>query len=383
MFLKSFLLVLVVFCVEISCQNVKYKALKETLGEEPTEPVSKSISDVIDEFYIKNNIDFDFIIYGNTTNHINDVINELKNFPATIQHIPDFLNWNHKLNRSAIFFINSLTEVQYLHVKSIQTSVGTQFTNLESRNFKFLVYIKNAGTFEFVDNKTQTKKISKLTLNLRTFSDLMFYEFLLFNDGNRIILAANVFYSEKKCAKSHLRKLNSFDLETQKWNKKLENFDHYANFHGCIISFIMQIRNEFYVKDFKNISALNERFSDNGLKFSGVFYTLIEKLAVKHNFTIQYWIYGEDINLYTKNYKTPPLLCLSFLKITRLKSCEFPFHYDSKPLYTYDFYFLISLNDLYTNYEKLSFPFDTKTWILIFLTFSLTFTSIFGLHFCP
>ena len=39
--------------------------------------MSRAISDIIDEFYVKNNITFDIIIYGKQTNEIRDVIDGL------------------------------------------------------------------------------------------------------------------------------------------------------------------------------------------------------------------------------------------------------------------------------------------------------------------
>lgn len=39
--------------------------------------MSRALSDIIDEFYIKNNITFDIIIYGKQTNAIRDVVDDL------------------------------------------------------------------------------------------------------------------------------------------------------------------------------------------------------------------------------------------------------------------------------------------------------------------
>ncbi|KAG5679487.1 hypothetical protein PVAND_009052 [Polypedilum vanderplanki] len=375
------LIVLLALFVEISCQNVKYKALKDTFNEEPTEPISKSIADVIDEFYIKNNIDFDIIIYGNRTNHINDVINSLKEtFLTTLKHIPDIEKWDHNLNRSAIFFTNFLSKIKFLHEKSIE--LKNQFTNLEPRKFKFLVYIENAGSYKSIENKIQSKqtKIGK-DQTLSSFSDLMFYEILLFNDRKKIILAANVFYSEKKCGKSHLKELNSFDKKTKKWEKMLENFDHYANFHGCILNFITEMNEDFYAKGFK-FKFFKPTFNlyDDNIQFTGTIHTIIETLTVKHNFTVQYEI---EYQSYTSMNLSSSFLYSFILNKFMIIPKNFFYYYDSLSFDTFDFYFLISQNDLYTNYEKLTFPFDITSWILIFVTFGLTFTSIFGLQFCP
>ncbi|KAG5679491.1 hypothetical protein PVAND_009055 [Polypedilum vanderplanki] len=372
------LIIFLALFVEISCEYVKYKSLKDTLDVEPTEPVLKSIADVINEFYIKNNIDFDFIIYGNTTNHINDAINGLKDtFPTVFKHIPDFERWDHNLNRSAIFFMNSLNDLQTLHEKSKRTSVRSkQFTNLEPRNFKFMVYIENAGSYKLVESKIQSIQHEVIG----RFSDLTFYEFLIFKDKEKIILAANVLYSEKKCAEIHLKELNRFVQKVQKWEKKLENFDHYANFHSCMINFEVSYLTDFVFKK-SSMSAIHEMLSND--KVTGVVNTLLEIFAAKHNFTIHYTKIKFTKQHGTRNYLPSPKYSFFISTNMQIKLINIDFTYFSQPLYLYDCYFLISYNDLYTNYEKLTFPFDTTSWVLVFFIFGSTFTSIFGLHFCP
>ncbi|KAG5679174.1 hypothetical protein PVAND_008764 [Polypedilum vanderplanki] len=207
--------VFLALCIEISCQNIKHK----NLYKDPIQSISKSIVDVINEFYIKNNIDFDFIIYGNKTNHIKDVINGIQNqlkqktYPTTIKHIQDFLKWHHVLNQSVIFFVESLIGFVYLHLNSInRTILNPQFNHLKPRNFKFLVYFEDIHSFQLFENVTRSVKHQSIGY----FLDFTFYEFLIFEDKNKILLYANVFYSEEKCGEIQLKKLNSFDKETQK-----------------------------------------------------------------------------------------------------------------------------------------------------------------------
>ncbi|KAG5679173.1 hypothetical protein PVAND_008763 [Polypedilum vanderplanki] len=88
-----------------------------------------------------------------------------------------------------------------------------------------------------------------------------------------------------------------------------------------------------------------------------------------------------DQNWGTKNFNVSTMYIFNIFK--NIHPITIEYSYNSQPLHFYDYYFLISHNDVYTNYEKLNFPFDTATWILIFFIFGLTFVSIFGLHFCP
>ncbi|KAG5667570.1 hypothetical protein PVAND_015547 [Polypedilum vanderplanki] len=365
------LLFFLAFCVEISSQK---RNLKNIYNENPAQSVSKSITDVINEFYIKNNIELDFIIYGNKTNHINDVINGIKIFPTTLKHISNVNEWDYKLNRSAIFFVSSLTKIDDLHLNSLylHASLQKQFTNLQSKKLKFIIFIENAESFELVENKFQSIEQQ----HLLHYFGLYFLEFLIFIDKNKIILAANVYYSEKKCGEIQLQKLNSFDKKSQKWDKKLENFDHFANFHGCIIAFHSFIENHLYIKDFTNLSISNETLADKNVKFAGIINTLLEIVAVKYNFTIHYTIIElKNEFIGTKNYKP------TYSFFIHENKEELFGAYQSQPLYLY--LYILSYNDFYTNYEKLTFPFDSITWILIFLVFGLTFGAIIGLQFCP
>ncbi|KAG5679167.1 hypothetical protein PVAND_008757 [Polypedilum vanderplanki] len=377
----AFLLVFFALCIEISCQNIKYK----NLYKDPVQSISKSIADVINQFFIAKNIHYDFIIYENKTNHIKDVINGIQKqlnwetFPTKIIHIQDFIEWFHDLNQSAIFFVETLIGFAKLHVDSIYGRFvnDPQFKSLKPRNFKFLVYIENMDSFEFFENLTKTIKHQSIGF----FMDFTFFEFLVFEDKNKILLYANVFYSEEKCGEIQLKKLNSFDKETQKWDKKLENFDHFANFYGCMINFQCYKFEDFYIKSSKKFQIYHETLFDSNVKFYGVLSILLETVAAKYNFTIHYTMLKGDQIWGTKNFNVSKKYIFNIFK--NLHPITIEYSYNSQALYLYDYYFLISHNDVYTNYEKLNFPFDTATWILIFFIFGLTFVSIFGLHFCP
>jgi len=48
-----------------------------SLSHNVDDGMSRALSDIIDEFYIKNNISFDIIIYGKQTSAIRDVVDDL------------------------------------------------------------------------------------------------------------------------------------------------------------------------------------------------------------------------------------------------------------------------------------------------------------------
>ncbi|KAG5671323.1 hypothetical protein PVAND_001526 [Polypedilum vanderplanki] len=169
------------------------------------------------------------------------------------------------------------------------------------------------------------------------------------------------------------------NMNSQKWNKSLENFNHYENFHGCMINVIGHYGFEFFLSDISNNTNLDER------KFAGAVFEIVQIMSEKFNFIPHYSLSTYiDSKLRTKSIKNyVPNDRYSFYLSIAPVNYSFPFSYYTQSISTVNFMFHISYNDLYTNYEKLSMPFDDLTWIFLFLTFGLTFATIFGLHFCP
>ncbi|KAG5669122.1 hypothetical protein PVAND_017018 [Polypedilum vanderplanki] len=73
---KCFLFILLIssmFCTSFAFNT---NELQKAPTPDPVK-LANAMVDVIREFYIANDIKFDFIIYGKATNHIKDVINEI------------------------------------------------------------------------------------------------------------------------------------------------------------------------------------------------------------------------------------------------------------------------------------------------------------------
>lgn len=93
------------------------------LAKDPPDSTIRAMSDVIREFYIKNLIEFNFIVYGESSNHINDVISGVtreinQDDPVEISHIINFDQWNHEMSKSAVIFVKSQENFQKLQLWS-------------------------------------------------------------------------------------------------------------------------------------------------------------------------------------------------------------------------------------------------------------------------
>ncbi|KAG5667880.1 hypothetical protein PVAND_015846 [Polypedilum vanderplanki] len=367
-----FNLLLLLACCEENFlnQKTKYKIFEQIL-KDSTQLISKAISDVIHEFYITQNLTFDIIIYGEKSNHLSDVVDGIKsqNISTTIRHISKIDDWNHEMNKSAVIFVKSEADFAELHEKSKTKIFELPHLNSPTpENFKFFVYV------EEIKNVMDINGLIDLNYDLRLPTDMRFFEFFITADDNFVNLSANLLYSEENCGNFNQKLLNAFDLNSQKWTEKLQSFNHYDNFHNCVLKFYT--KNSYYLhfetnEDFLVTSSENSK----DLKLAGINYHIIQFLSQKFNFTSRF-LFDDEISGNATDYTHIAIDILNYGNVSNF------FHY-LQPVFVDNYHFIVSQNDFYTNYEKMLFPFDTTTWILILFTYGLTFGIIFGLQYSP
>ncbi|KAG5669120.1 hypothetical protein PVAND_017016 [Polypedilum vanderplanki] len=157
---KSFLFILLfssIFCTSFA---FKTNELQKIPTRDPVK-LAKAMVDVICEFYIANDIKFDFIIYGKATNHIKDVINEItkkltNEITVNIRHIEgieifiETWNWSLTFEQTAIIFTESKENIKYFHYK---TDKYFSLGNIFPKQFKFLIYVEEMKNFDRVEDK--------------------------------------------------------------------------------------------------------------------------------------------------------------------------------------------------------------------------------------
>ncbi|KAG5671309.1 hypothetical protein PVAND_001514 [Polypedilum vanderplanki] len=347
----------------------------------------KAISDVIHEFYIAQNIKFDFIIYGKKSNHINDVIDEITkelDIPMKLTHIEN-LKILINFNDSAVIFIKSSENLNKLHLNSYEYIL--KLTTETFKKFKFFVYVEEIQTFQNLEDAVRELNYTYYLHN----SDIRYFEFFITTDEKFVNLSTNLLYSEDHCGQFKPKLFNYFNISALKWNQKLQNFDHFNNFHGCMISFAFKYSEIFYIKDIGQhkfteeiIAKINFQLHYGEPTYGGSLHEIIETLAEIYNFTAHYTCVTpvaeslDFIKFHTKNYEVFDWSFYGFDIDFLHRNLDFCY---TLPFTDVEYFYLISYNDLYNNYEKLLFPFDATTWLLLLLTFGLTFITILVLRF--
>ncbi|KAG5669119.1 hypothetical protein PVAND_017015 [Polypedilum vanderplanki] len=196
-------------------------------------------------------------------------------------------------------------------------------------------------------------------------------------DNVSIHLFAHVLFSPNLCGKFSLKLLNSFDLKSQKWKNELKNFNHFDNFHGCLMTFYVEFGINFYYDDYKPTSSLEFKLGDD-IKLRGLTHEIVKKLTKDLNITGHYTVGDRNLGEFlsgSKNFIGYNEIASHFYSVgfTGIYTAVHNSHLG----YTMEYYYLVTQNDMYTNYEKLLMPFDLTTWILLSVTISLAFGIIF------
>jgi hypothetical protein len=255
---------------------------------------------------------------------------------------------------------------------------------------KFLIYTEDIESFDELVFKMADFKFMKM-MNVGI---IQHFECFINNDGDFIVLSANVLFSEESCRFLVPKYLNHFNPKTQKWDKKLENFNFFENFNGCLLTFELPMDGLIYSDQLKQIHNAQSNELERPLfdmiadthKLEGLMAELLKAMSARANFTFHIsFIFRYQNTLETKTIPTRNFLSrLDFitLKTSSMDVRRMHFHW-SEPINSMDFYYLLTPNDKYTNYEKLTMPFDKLTWIMMMITFGLSFGIIFGIHRCP
>ncbi|KAG5669431.1 hypothetical protein PVAND_017318 [Polypedilum vanderplanki] len=392
---------------EMFKSQIKSAVTSTKIQEDSTQSIAKVMNEFIRKFYIANDINFEFWIFGEATQHIKDVINdvtkELSNeIPVNIRHIENIQKWNREFNKSTIIMTKSKDNLQYVHQMSTNLhELYLRFTNMKHDIYKFTIYVEDSLNLFGISDTIHSE------VKFMIKPDMRFYEFIIARDRNFINLFASVLYSPKMCNKIHPKLLNTFNIETQKWSKDLENFNHFDNFHGCLMFFGVRFDSHWYTEeiydyfDFDLEKIIRKKIVMDKLTFRGLTNEILMTTAKKYNFTVHYTVLPRFQFLFVSseeeaqkiiNYNTSGAnnfkVMNDFFRIDiKFDSNERKSRSNatqlSLPVDEYKYYYLMTKNELYGNYEKILMPFDLITWILLGSTIGFTFVFIFVINKCP
>jgi len=335
---------------------------------------SSAIAEVCDKFFVEESINFDVIIYGPTSNHLEGIVNGflshiVEKTSTTVKYVNDTDKWNHKIESSAVLFFDNSKQVEKFHK-------NVKLENFSPKELKFLTFSdENLHLFPSYD------------LTFSETTDIASHEYYIVNQRNIIKLITVENFNNTHCNQPKPTLLNTFYKPVQKWDKPLENHKKFRNFNGCNLlvldgfgpSLYFKAQNDKVFKCYSeqheschNYVAWLEAHSElQG--FTVDLFQIIQKVAnFKPIFKIKK---RKTIDQHLKKF--PKIETKSLIFNQTLNVGYFP----TALTFESSYMFAVTPTKSYTNYEKMLLPFDNVTWNILIFTFTTAFAVVFVLKF--
>lgn len=213
---------------------------------------------------------------------------------------------------------------------------------------------------------------------------LFHYSYFIFNDQDKVTLFSIEWFSPKICNRAHLKTLNVFQKSVNKWIKNFESHEKFKNFFGCELVMMLPAQTEENVIYKVSGYAYVEKDATN-FEIFGITPKIFEIASKVYNYKSAYqpvltdtrFIYDfrkdkPKIIFIKYKFKTPNVY-FEVISVRRKTDQIFLTGYFTESKY----YYLMTPGEKYTSYEKMTFPFDLLTWIMLLTTFTITFLTIF------
>jgi len=256
--------------------------------------------------------------------------------------------------------------------------VTFELVRLQNQPIKHFAFISNL-TFD----QLQSSQIYDNYMTLPVVgSDVFTHTYFITNEIDTVTLSTFEWFSPYGCNRPHLHKLNTFDKKTQKWNSKLENYEKFLNYHNCELVMMLPFPlDDSFNYHISGYSLVNMDSTD--FEIHGISPVIFEIGSMHRNYKPAYqpvlmeshWL----INLNSQSAEIIPINRTSkapnvYFQISADKM-DIPLQV-SKILSNLNIYVFVTPAEKFTPYEKFILPFDMQTWILLFVTFLITFLTI-------
>ncbi|KAG5679853.1 hypothetical protein PVAND_009390 [Polypedilum vanderplanki] len=310
-----------------------------------------AILQVLSKYFIQGFLTFTIKIYEEITPKMKDIIDSLGklNDEIFMIEIEIFKEVNAKdciYHDSAFIFISKIEILNKINAVA-------DVSSFRDPTLKFVIFCENFNHFLFIP----------IPLTERTFQNghIIQHEYIITNQNNSINLMTIKYFTDKACDKPQIIKLDEFNKTTQRWQNNLTETNNGRNFHGCLISFSMEI--------FKDGAYLKKYSSPKESIETGGFFQGITDMASKFgNFTPNYQIAFK--HTYLSNQRLIMTKSIQY-KIGLSNSFEAICIFDNLKLSI-----AVTPTEYYSNYEKVFMPFDVTSWILFSFSFFIVFLAI-------
>jgi hypothetical protein len=348
--MKIYSNILIILLVELSQVESKQKFKRSQ--------IIQPITDVVRELFIKSEIKFDTIIYGNFSPHLKSVVDGVeknlrdenlkgkieKSFESQIIQIGSPKEWNHFIFRSALILVGK-------DEKDKDFFKYWKLTNQYPKRLKFLLYFENEEWNFFKYELISSFKVGHLT----------HFAYFLTRNKNGITLWTNEEFEENSCNKLQKVKIDSF---TQKWKNDLKIPEKFQNFHNCPIRLVCEYSTPYcYMKD---------------KEITGIIPEIIKPASVRGNINPKFLIYAIDPkNILDfqprQEFKLQDVLMMFLSSVCHSTVTFLPSR----------LVFEMTPPDKFTNWEKVLLPFDFDTWKFLLITFGVSFLFVFVINQLP
>jgi len=213
-------------------------------------------------------------------------------------------------------------------------------------------------------------------------SGVFVHAYFITNEIDTVTLSTVEWFSPYGCHRPILHKLNTFDKKTQKWTSKLENYDKFLNYHNCELVMALPVALDGLLYHMSGFAMPNMDYTD--FDVLGISTVIFEIGAKHHNYMSAYQpvlmsrgfmtqLGNGVVKIFPINHtsKRPDV----YFEMTSTMKTDRRLRV-SKVLLNLNFYVFVTPGEKYTPYEKFILPFDLQTWILLFVTFLITFLTI-------
>lgn len=308
--------------------------------------VSLAISQIISDFYVTRSVRFDFIIYEPKAKNLSKVLSELTVVKAGDEYTFKLMQVRAEksvieINNSAVMLFDTLRSYQDFHRR-------VSLTNMFSKQLHFLIYISDL-------KKTQ------INLLLSVTNEIFHFETILLHDKeDSICLVTFITFQQPNCRAWQAIEINRFSKTTKNWENREFFVEKFDNFNGCQL--IVEV-------PYPNEPSAGVEFDESGVLKNvwGYSVKLIEEISHNLNFKINFNPYQKhQKKFYFYSTTTDFVLIESAMRYAPRYGRRFFTH----PMTTSEIMFLISKNDLYTQFEKIFLPFEFEVWVWLIITMS-------------
>ncbi|KAG5667183.1 hypothetical protein PVAND_015178 [Polypedilum vanderplanki] len=315
--------------------KLEYDFIKE-------EAISQALADIIDLYFIKEQIYFNITILtaieGNYSNTIGKTLQKIKGISPTKVNTIKLKEPLKKniiyTNSSTVFFVEPSVDENVRLINFIKTFTA------DPKKLKFLIYKKTCKIYGLTPISTN-RHVQLDALSLYSY-------FLCHRSKSFLKFVTYEYFGEEHCYKMKRNLLNTFSLKTMTWLKEFKGHRKFRNYHKCEIKI-------------RETNVYRENVKDGKQEFA--YEKFWQQVAKTANFTLTL-TKDSDRNAILRVKDGHLTLSERNISVTSVFS-------------SLNIGLMVTRGEAYNDYEKLLLPFDLTTWILLLITFGFGFFVIF------